>query len=149
MFNTGTTAATTAAATAVYINHLFTFCFSNCFPLPCSLLFFPPFLLVSLLDCMKNLHLMASFCTFTWAITPFICISTSPCKRACWNCNCCCICITMNIGIMDEDVTAAAALASYAAIDETSLAIDLTIDPLLSEREFFVFLIRQWRLRTF
>jgi hypothetical protein len=44
---------------------------------------------------------------------------------------------------MDEDVTAAAALASYAAIDETSLAIDLTIDPLLSEREFFVFLIRQ------
>ena len=61
MFNTGTTAATTAAATAVYINHLFTFCFSNCFPLPCSLLFFPPFLLVSLLDCMKNLHLMTSF----------------------------------------------------------------------------------------
>ena len=46
------------------------------------------------------------------------------------------------MGIIPEDANAdakAAMLASSVAMDEANLSIDLTIDPLLSEREFFVF----------
>jgi hypothetical protein len=42
----------------------------------------------------------------------------------------------MSIGIMVEDDVAATELASSVAIDEANLSIDLTIDSLLSEREF-------------
>ena len=44
-----------------------------------------------------------------------------------------------NMGIIEEDDAEAAQLASSAAIDEANLSIDLTIDPLLSGWEFFVF----------
>jgi len=44
-----------------------------------------------------------------------------------------------NMGIIDEDDAEAAELASSAAIDEANLSIDLTIDPRLSDCEFFVF----------
>jgi len=44
-----------------------------------------------------------------------------------------------NMGIIDEDDAEAAELASSAAIDEANLSIDLTIDPLLLDWEFFVF----------
>jgi len=48
------------------------------------------------------------------------------------------------IGIMEEDANAnanaiAALLASSVDKDEASLSIDLTIEPLFSESEFFVF----------
>jgi len=46
------------------------------------------------------------------------------------------------IGIMEEDADAnviAALLASSMDKDEASLSIDLTIEPLFSEREYFVF----------
>jgi len=46
-----------------------------------------------------------------------------------------------NMGIIDDDDAAAAELASSVAIDEANLSIDLTIDPLLSDWEFFVFLL--------
>jgi hypothetical protein len=42
----------------------------------------------------------------------------------------------MSIGIMVEDDVAATELASSVAIDEANLSIDLTIDSLLSNREF-------------
>jgi len=44
-----------------------------------------------------------------------------------------------NMGIMFEEDAETAELASSAAIDEANLSIDLTIDPLLSDWEFFVF----------
>ena len=44
-----------------------------------------------------------------------------------------------NMGIMFEEDAEATELASSAAIDEANLSIDLTIDPLLSDWEFFVF----------
>jgi hypothetical protein len=44
-----------------------------------------------------------------------------------------------NMGIIDDDDAEAAELASSVAIDEANLSIDLTIDPLLSDWEFFVF----------
>ena len=46
------------------------------------------------------------------------------------------------IGIMEEDTDAdaiAVLLASSVVKDDASLSIDLTIEPLFSEREFFVF----------
>ena len=46
------------------------------------------------------------------------------------------------IGIMEEEAVAdaiAALLASSVDKDDASLSIDLTIEPLFSEREFFVF----------
>ena len=41
-----------------------------------------------------------------------------------------------NMGIIDDDDAEAAELASSVAIDEANLSIDLTIDSLLSNREF-------------
>ena len=43
------------------------------------------------------------------------------------------------MGIMFEEDAETAELASSAAIDEANLSIDLTIDPRLSDWEFFVF----------
>jgi len=45
----------------------------------------------------------------------------------------------MIIGSMVDDVQVAALLASSDAIDKASLSMDLTMEPLLLEREFFVF----------
>ena len=46
----------------------------------------------------------------------------------------------MTIGIMLDDDAVAALLISSDAIDEASLSIDLTMEPLFSDREeFFVF----------
>jgi len=45
----------------------------------------------------------------------------------------------MIIGIMTDDVIVTALLASSDAIDEANLSMDLTMEPLLLEMEFFVF----------
>jgi hypothetical protein len=60
----------------------------------------------------------------------------------------------MNImGIILEDAAAkadavAALLASSIVMFEANLSIDFTIEPLFSEREFFLFFIQQRRLQA-
>jgi len=52
------------------------------------------------------------------------------------------LCLLLNIGIIDDNDAAAAELASsVVTIDEANLSIDFTINPLLSESEFFIFLL--------
>jgi hypothetical protein len=55
----------------------------------------------------------------------------------------------MNIGTMDEDDAAATALASSVEIDDVSLSLNLTIDPLFLKRGFFVFSIENVDLALF
>jgi hypothetical protein len=54
--------------------------------------------------------------------------------------SCCIICISA-AGIIDADDADTALVASSEAIDEANLSLDLTIEPLFSEWEFFVFLL--------
>jgi hypothetical protein len=55
----------------------------------------------------------------------------------------------MNIDTMDEDDAAATALASSVEIDDVSLSLNLTIDPLFLKRGFFVFSIENVDLALF
>jgi len=50
---------------------------------------------------------------------------------------------------MDEDDAAATALASSVEIDDVSLSLNLTIDPLFLKRGFFVFSIENVDLALF